>query len=79
MGRRRGAEGRDWPRLAATDRPPLRRFNTFLWFEFYLEPNEHEKELLHTILESWFVLGRLGGYNQVRGPHPRLPPSLQRR
>lgn len=50
----------------------MRRFNTFLWFEFYLEPNEHEKELLHTILESWFVLGRLGGYNQVRSPHPRL-------
>lgn len=36
---------------------------TWLWLQFYGPPGERERELLDSVLRSWFVLGRLGGYN----------------
>ena len=34
-----------------------------LWFEFHSPPSMTSKDLLETVLESWFVIGRLGGFN----------------
>lgn len=46
-------------------------FGVFLWFEFHFEPSAAEQELLGSVLESWFILGRLGGFDamnmQMRG------------
>ena len=44
-----------------------------IWFELYRPPTKDDKDLLETVLESWFLIGRLGGFNgmnmQVRSPH----------
>lgn len=34
-----------------------------IWFELYRIPGKDDKDLLETVLESWFVIGRLGGFN----------------
>ncbi len=34
-----------------------------LWFEHHKTVTEKERELLETVLESWFVIGRMGGFN----------------
>ena len=54
-----------------------------IWFELYRPPTKDDKDLLETVLESWFLIGRLGGFNgmnmQVRwggGPPPPPPGQL---
>lgn len=34
-----------------------------LWFEHHKPVTEKDRELLETVLESWFVVGRMGGFN----------------
>ena len=36
-----------------------------IWLEMAAPPSEHDMGLLDTVLESWFVIGRLGGYNSM--------------
>jgi len=38
-------------------------FNLWVWLEFYSEPSEPEREMLSSVLDAWFVLGRLGSFN----------------
>ncbi|MEN9203271.1 MAG: DUF3531 family protein [Thermostichus sp. DG_1_6_bins_120] len=37
--------------------------NLWIWFEFSDPPVEAELEYLNEVLESWYVLGKLGGFN----------------
>ena len=44
----------------------FREFNQFdlwIWVEFSAVPSHREKELLEEVFNSWFVLGKLGGFN----------------
>jgi len=36
-----------------------------LWFEHYKPLTKDDKDLLETVLESWFCLGRMGGFNSM--------------
>ncbi|KAK9818273.1 hypothetical protein WJX72_009883 [[Myrmecia] bisecta] len=38
-------------------------FNLWLWLELYDPPSIQERQLLEEVLSSWFMLGRLGGFN----------------
>eukprot|EP00216_Chloropicon_sp_CCMP2111_P006488 CAMPEP_0198239992 /NCGR_PEP_ID=MMETSP1446-20131203/5240_1 /TAXON_ID=1461542 ORGANISM="Unidentified sp, Strain CCMP2111" /NCGR_SAMPLE_ID=MMETSP1446 /ASSEMBLY_ACC=CAM_ASM_001112 /LENGTH=260 /DNA_ID=CAMNT_0043922671 /DNA_START=51 /DNA_END=833 /DNA_ORIENTATION=+ len=40
-------------------------FSLWVWFEFYDVPNEAEREMLQNVLESWFILGKLGSFNAL--------------
>lgn len=37
--------------------------NLWIWFEFTDPPVKAELEYLNEVLESWYVLGKLGGFN----------------
>ncbi|MBW4495126.1 MAG: DUF3531 family protein [Oscillatoria princeps RMCB-10] len=44
----------------------FREFNPFdlwVWLEFYTVPSEMEKQYVEEIFNSWFSLGKLGGFN----------------
>ena len=34
-----------------------------LWMEMYEAPSEGEAEMVEEVLKSWFMVGRLGGFN----------------
>lgn len=36
-----------------------------IWFELYKVPSEKERELITEVIASWFMVGRLGGYNAM--------------
>jgi hypothetical protein len=38
-------------------------FDLWVWLEFVVPPAQREKELLQSTLKSWFVVGKLGGFN----------------
>lgn len=38
-------------------------FNLWIWIEFSTVPSEMEKQYIDEILNSWFFLGKLGGFN----------------
>ncbi len=38
-------------------------FNLWIWIEFYTVPSEMEKQYVEEVLNSWFFLGKLGGFN----------------
>ena len=38
-------------------------FNLWLWFEFTDPPLEADRQYLEQVLESWYTLGMLGGFN----------------
>jgi hypothetical protein len=38
-------------------------FNVWIWLEFVTVPSEIEKQYVEEVLNSWFFLGKLGGYN----------------
>ena len=38
-------------------------FNLWLWFEFSTIPSEMEKQYVEEVFNSWFFLGKLGGFN----------------
>lgn len=38
-------------------------FNLWIWIEFPTVPSEREKQYLEEVFDSWFFLGKLGGFN----------------
>jgi hypothetical protein len=38
-------------------------FNVWIWIEFYMVPSEMERQYVEEVLDSWFFLGKLGGFN----------------
>ena len=38
-------------------------FNCWIWIKFFEFPTEAEKNYLDALFDSWYVLGRLGGFN----------------
>tara|TARA_B100000700_G_C14734357_1_gene709922 strand:+ start:253 stop:705 length:453 start_codon:yes stop_codon:yes gene_type:complete len=38
-------------------------FNCWIWLNFLDIPNQAEKNYLDAVFESWYVIGRLGGFN----------------
>ena len=38
-------------------------FNCWIWIKFFEIPTEAEKNYLDGVFDSWYVLGRLGGFN----------------
>jgi hypothetical protein len=38
-------------------------FDVWFWIEFPLNPSEQEKQYVEEIFDSWFFLGKLGGFN----------------
>jgi hypothetical protein len=38
-------------------------FNVWIWLEFADPPSELEKQYVEEVLNSWFFLGKLGGFN----------------
>jgi hypothetical protein len=38
-------------------------FNVWIWIEFITVPSEMEKQYIDEVLNSWFFLGKLGGFN----------------
>ncbi|KOR34052.1 MULTISPECIES: DUF3531 family protein [Planktothricoides] len=44
----------------------FREFNPFdvwFWLEFSTVPSDQEKQYIEEVLDSWFLLGKLGGFN----------------
>lgn len=44
----------------------FREFNNFdlwIWLEFSTVPSEREKQFVEEVFNSWFFLGKLGGFN----------------
>ncbi len=38
-------------------------FDLWVWLEFFTIPSEREKQYLEEVFDSWFFLGKLGGFN----------------
>jgi hypothetical protein len=38
-------------------------FDLWIWIEFSEFPSEREKQLVDELFNSWFLLGKLGGFN----------------
>ncbi|MBW4519984.1 MAG: DUF3531 family protein [Scytolyngbya sp. HA4215-MV1] len=38
-------------------------FNVWIWLEFSTNPSEIEKQYVEEVFNSWFFLGKLGGFN----------------
>lgn len=38
-------------------------FNVWLWMEFKTLPSGQERDLIEEVFSSWFLLGKLGGFN----------------
>jgi hypothetical protein len=38
-------------------------FDVWIWIEFATVPSEREKQYLEEVFNSWFFLGKLGGFN----------------
>ncbi|MBE9030269.1 DUF3531 family protein [filamentous cyanobacterium LEGE 11480] len=38
-------------------------FNVWFWIEFPLMPSEQEKQYVEEVFDSWFFLGKLGGFD----------------
>ena len=38
-------------------------FNCWIWIKFSEAPTQDEKNYLDGVFDSWYVLGRLGGFN----------------
>eukprot|EP00798_Chlamydomonas_sp_ICE-L_P010414 gene10414-8363_t len=46
------------------EEPPVISFNNVdIWLEFSKELSAREKELMDVVLRSWFMMGKLGGFN----------------
>lgn len=44
----------------------FRDFNpldSYIWFEFYGSPSDRDVDLLGSVIQSWYVMGRLGAFN----------------
>jgi predicted small integral membrane protein len=45
-----------------------------VWLQLHRQPSQEDLELLEAVLSSWFMIGRLGGFNAMN-----LQASLFRR
>ena len=43
----------------------LSAFHLQIWLEMAAPPSEDDVDMLDTVLTSWFMIGRLGGYNSM--------------
>ena len=41
----------------------LNPFNVWIWLEFITVPSIAEKQYIEELFDSWFLLGKLGGFN----------------
>ncbi|KAL4437358.1 hypothetical protein ABPG75_004497 [Micractinium tetrahymenae] len=62
MGTKYGGE--DAP-VDVSFRSPVDQFSLWIWLELYRPPTAGDMELLQEVLNSWFLVGRLGGYNST--------------
>jgi hypothetical protein len=51
------------PRVAFRDVDP---FNLWVWLELAAPPTASERDMLQGLLKSWFIIGKLGGYDSAR-------------
>lgn len=64
-----GPAGLPFDARTGSDAPPhitfkeVDPFDLWVWLEFIVPPAQREKELLQSTLKSWFVVGKLGGFN----------------
>lgn len=64
-----GPSGVTFETRTGSDAPPqitfqeVDPFDLWVWLEFIIPPAQREKELLQSTLQSWFVVGKLGGFN----------------
>ena len=60
-----------------------------VWLELYRTPSEEDRELVSEVFQSWYMLGRLGGFNgmnmqagnftiECRAPGPRADVSCRK-
>jgi Protein of unknown function (DUF3531) len=56
------------------------RFGTSMqmWLELYSTPGDKEKGILEQVIQSWFIVGRVGGYDATNLQVP-LPPCARAR
>jgi Protein of unknown function (DUF3531) len=40
-------------------------FDLWIWIEFQNSPAQQEKQMVDELFNSWFLLGKLGGFNAV--------------
>ncbi|GAU43889.1 hypothetical protein TSUD_399370 [Trifolium subterraneum] len=38
-------------------------FDSFIWFEFYGSPSDRDVYLIGSVIQAWYVMGRLGAFN----------------
>ena len=38
-------------------------FDVWIWVEFSMFPSEKEKQYIEEVFNSWFLIGKLGGFN----------------
>jgi hypothetical protein len=49
----------------------FREFNPFdvwVWLEFSMQPSDRERQYIEEVFDSWFFLGKLGGFNAENLP-----------
>ncbi|PQQ15189.1 uncharacterized protein Pyn_22426 [Prunus yedoensis var. nudiflora] len=39
--------------------------DSYIWFEFYGSPSDRDVELFGSVIQSWYVMGRLGAFNST--------------
>jgi hypothetical protein len=63
------APGLSFEARTGTDEPPhitfreVDVFDLWVWLEFVAPPGAREQEMLQSTVQSWFVVGKLGGFN----------------
>ncbi|CAA6655704.1 unnamed protein product [Spirodela intermedia] len=54
--------GRDF-RKSKTGSVLAFKVNSFIWFELYGAPADRDVDLIGSVIQSWYVMGRLGAFN----------------
>ncbi|XP_024377201.1 uncharacterized protein [Physcomitrium patens] len=47
--------------------------DSHIWLEFYAPPTDKDMDLIGSVFRSWFVLGRLGGFNSMNMQIIKVP------
>jgi hypothetical protein len=47
--------------------------DSYIWLELYSAPSEKDIEIIGSVVRSWYVLGRLGGFNSMNMQLTQLP------
>jgi hypothetical protein len=43
-------------------------FDVWVWLEFSMQPSDRERQYIEEVFDSWFFLGKLGGFNAENLP-----------